>query len=309
MTDHRFGGIWTEIKLGVINDYARAYTLALSQQQFSLWYIDAFAGTGSRTETRMAGGLLDGTPMIQVDHTLSGSARRALDVKPPFDHLCLIERRKEHYQELLTLSNEYPSRDVRALLGNANTMLPRIFNDAPWSSSPDAWRQRALVFLDPYGVSVRWETLRILAATERADVWYLVNLKGVCQQMPREHGRLDPGKRVMLDEFFGGADWEDQFYSFSPSKQLSLLDTMLNVDASRSVTREKVGEFYRKRLQERLFRYVSEPISLRVRTADDYFHLYLMSNSRSSKAHKLIHSIASSIIRKHSAASHHTSGR
>jgi three-Cys-motif partner protein len=307
MTDHRFGGIWTEVKLGVIDAYAKAYTTALSNQKFSLWYIDAFAGTGSRTTTKQVGGLLDGVPVEDVDEILEGSARRALAVTPPFDHLRLIERRRDHFSALSSLRDEFADRDVLPLFGDANSVLPRIFGNPPWTAGPDSWKQRSLVFLDPYGVSVKWETLQLLANTGRADIWYLVNLKGVCQQMPRAHGRLDPGKRAMLDAFFGGADWEDQFYSFEPSRQLNMLDELASQDASRSVTREKLGAFYRQRLHEKLFEYVSDPISLRVRSADDYFHLYLMSNNKSERAQRLIKAIASSIIRKHSLASHRTS--
>ncbi|HEX2669497.1 MAG TPA: hypothetical protein VHM25_01430, partial [Polyangiaceae bacterium] len=51
---HRFGGDWTETKLGVLKDYLAAYTKALKDkptpsQPFRKAYIDAFAGTGSRT--------------------------------------------------------------------------------------------------------------------------------------------------------------------------------------------------------------------------------------------------------------------
>ncbi|NYD90918.1 three-Cys-motif partner protein TcmP [Sphingomonas melonis] len=302
MTEHRFGGPWTEVKLDAIDGYARAYTTALKHQNFELWYVDAFAGTGSRTEARSIGGILDGAPIDTVELTLAGSARRALAVNPPFVHLRLIERRKEHYQALLDLQAQFPDRDVEPMLGNANTVLPRIFGNPPWTSRSEGRKQRALVFLDPYGISVTWATLRMLAETERADVWYLVNLKGICQQMPHDHKRLDPGKRAKLDEFFGGDDWEDQFYAFSPNKQLDLLSFADDRVALRSVTRERVGDFYRQRLRDKLFSYVSEPLSLKVRSADDYFQLYCMSNNKSPAAQSLIKSLASAVIKKHSAA-------
>jgi hypothetical protein len=53
-TPHRFGGDWTQAKLDVLKDYLVAYTKALKDkptaaQPFRKAYIDAFAGTGSRT--------------------------------------------------------------------------------------------------------------------------------------------------------------------------------------------------------------------------------------------------------------------
>ncbi|WP_260694696.1 hypothetical protein [Rhizobium laguerreae] len=45
--DHEFGGQHTEIKLELVEKYLKAYSTALRQKFNSLWYIDAFAGTGS----------------------------------------------------------------------------------------------------------------------------------------------------------------------------------------------------------------------------------------------------------------------
>lgn len=46
-----FGGDWTERKLAIVREYLGRYTLALKDQPFELWYIDAFAGTGTWTST------------------------------------------------------------------------------------------------------------------------------------------------------------------------------------------------------------------------------------------------------------------
>jgi three-Cys-motif partner protein len=47
--DHEFGSQSTDIKLALIEGYLKAFTTALSGKWPELWYIDAFAGTGSRT--------------------------------------------------------------------------------------------------------------------------------------------------------------------------------------------------------------------------------------------------------------------
>lgn len=51
-SQHRFGGDWTTTKLRILQSYLRAYTTALKKQPFTKVYIDAFAGTGYRTESR-----------------------------------------------------------------------------------------------------------------------------------------------------------------------------------------------------------------------------------------------------------------
>jgi hypothetical protein len=80
MVDHPFGGPWTEIKLDAVQYYLECYAKALTPKKFDLWYIDAFAATGDRVETRKVGGLLEGIPESTVTETLAGSARRALKV-------------------------------------------------------------------------------------------------------------------------------------------------------------------------------------------------------------------------------------
>ncbi len=47
MSQERFGGSWTRTKLNVLQQYLQAYTTALKNQPFRLWYVDAFAGTGT----------------------------------------------------------------------------------------------------------------------------------------------------------------------------------------------------------------------------------------------------------------------
>ena len=42
-----FGGEWTREKLDILAAYLDAYTTALKNQPFNLWYVDAFAGSGA----------------------------------------------------------------------------------------------------------------------------------------------------------------------------------------------------------------------------------------------------------------------
>ena len=46
MTLPRFGGPWTQEKLGILRRYLDSYTTALKNQPFHLVYVDAFAGAG-----------------------------------------------------------------------------------------------------------------------------------------------------------------------------------------------------------------------------------------------------------------------
>jgi len=95
MVEHRYGGLWTEIKTEAVEYYLKCFTAALSKvPSFRLWYIDAFAGTGTRTADRETGGLLDGKPIEIVTETLDGSAKRALNVVPPLHRAGLRTMRR-----------------------------------------------------------------------------------------------------------------------------------------------------------------------------------------------------------------------
>jgi three-Cys-motif partner protein len=53
MAEHLFGGDWTEVKLARLDKYLKAYrtifTGNVKARYFKTWYVDAFAGTGSRS--------------------------------------------------------------------------------------------------------------------------------------------------------------------------------------------------------------------------------------------------------------------
>ena len=132
MTEHYFGGPWTEIKLDAIEYYLSCYTQALQHTSFDLWYIDAFAGSGQRTVEQLKGGLFEGKPISLEKETLAGSARRALAVQPRFHHFVFIEQHAQRCAALNLLKGEYPDADIQCLTGNANEELENLVIRDPW---------------------------------------------------------------------------------------------------------------------------------------------------------------------------------
>ena len=63
----RSGGAWTERKLSVVRRYLEIYTQALKNQAFQRAYIDAFAGTGDRTEKQRKTLLLIDLPEFEAE--------------------------------------------------------------------------------------------------------------------------------------------------------------------------------------------------------------------------------------------------
>ncbi|WP_162254695.1 three-Cys-motif partner protein TcmP [Sphingomonas sp. Root241] len=273
---HRFGGVWTEIKLKALTEYLDFYQKALKNQGFETWYIDAFAGTGDRHAELQKGGIFEGRPIEHVEEILDGSARKALKIQPPFNHYWFTEQHLGRANALRALKKEF-SLDISVQPGEANVELRALFSSRPWSGGSTAGRQRGVVFLDPYGMSVDWRTLETLAGTKRVDVWYLFPRKAVVQQLAHDLRGVDEAKRQKLAQIFGCDDWEEEFYRSRPI-QGGLFDQIPVETKGRIATPEQISAFARKQL-ENLFCYVSEPIPLIV-NGSDFFELYCLSNNR-----------------------------
>jgi three-Cys-motif partner protein len=295
MVDHVFGGEHTELKLDVVRAYLDFYCNALKNQNFETWYIDGFAGTGFRKEVRLTGGIFEEQPIALEEKTLLGSASIALATNPAFDHYHFVEANGPRRKALQDMCRKAGRSEAVVHSGDANHRIEEIIQSSQWTSKSTGWRQRAVVFLDPYGMGVRWNTLKALADSQRVDVWYLLNLKAIQQQMARKSSGIDDGKFAALSDIFGTTDWRTEFYKSRPQQQNLFGGS--DDSEQRIGNREDISSFARKQLMT-LFDYVSEPLPLTVGSIERYFELYCLSNSKSAAAIKLIQKGVRDIITK-----------
>ena len=273
--DHAFGGRSTDLKLSLVEGYLNAFTLALNGK-YQLWYIDAFAGTGERTVHHAAadGNLLEESSEARIER-LRGSARIALEVDPPFDRLIFVDNKRSHVQALEDLALEYPERNVTVLRGDANKMIVQAIKSQDWSGV------RAVMFLDPYGMHVEWDTLREIQSTRAIDVWYLVSLAGLFRQAAKNHNSLSGQKRNAINRMLGTNDWEKEWYSpkrhgtlfefFDEDYQAEILST--ESSHSRTANVEDIESFVLSRLKG-LFPSVLKPLRLRNSGGVSMFSLF-----------------------------------
>lgn len=198
---HKFGGPWTATKLAALEDYLTAYAQALKNQHFELRYIDAFAGSG--TYVAQGGGSIP----------RRGSARIALDVDG-FSHYTFIESNRKRAAQLQSLQAEYPHKQIRVSAGDANEHLLELCTKVNWRS------HRAVVFLDPYGMSVDWATLERIRDTRAVDVWYLFPFNAMLRQMSIDPQRRDLSKDAALDRVLGTGCWRSELYAPPPQTVL-----------------------------------------------------------------------------------------
>jgi three-Cys-motif partner protein len=205
--EHIFGGKWTDIKLDIIKKYLHAYTQIMSKKNFSYAYIDAFAGTGHRREDEIENeqkGLFE--DCSSLTKSKPGSARIALEVQPSFLKYIFIEKKRAYIRELYNLQSEFPDRSIQIINEEANEYLMDICQNRKWS------KHRAVVFLDPYGMQVRWQTYEAIAKTKAIDLWILFPIGMAIMRLLKKDGKIDKAMRSRLNDVFGTSDWYRKFY-------------------------------------------------------------------------------------------------
>jgi three-Cys-motif partner protein len=285
--DHEFGDQHTELKLSIVEKYLRFFTTALRGKFGELWYIDAFAGTGSRTvrhEHRPAG-LLDAGEPERVERR-RGSARIAIDVKPSFDFIVFVENKPSYFAALEELKAKYPNRRIVVIKNDANEALKSLVATNNWRST------RAVLFLDPYGMQLEWATLEKVAATKAIDVWFLFPLSGLYRQATRDLADVDEHKRAALTRMFGSDAWEEELYPKTVREDL--FDGL--IEEPRQRTANVAGlEAYAKSRLETIFAAVLKPLPLPQNERPQRFSLFFcISNPR---AIRLASDVANHILK------------
>jgi three-Cys-motif partner protein len=201
----RFGGSHTEQKLDKLEAYLKAFTTALKHQPFRLFYFDAFAGT---PDINLG---TTNLPLLRAENVrefIDGSSRRALKFGASFERYIFVEKSKAKVKELQSLKTEYPDLADRMDIqhSEANEELERFCKRF-------MKMQRAVIFLDPFGNQVRWDTVERIAATRAVDLWYLFPAGlGVHRQIGRD-GSVHFTHEDSLDRIFGTSEWRTAFTS------------------------------------------------------------------------------------------------
>lgn len=278
--EHAFGGIWTRIKLEALQNYLVAFNTALSKQNFTRIYIDAFAGTGRCDIT------VDGEKT-----SIDGSARRALAIDPPFNTYTFIELRAKKLAALKALEAEYPGKSINVIRDDANAALKTLCEKYAWRN------ERAVLFLDPFGMHVEWTTLQAIAKTGAIDVWYLFPYSGLYRQAAKNADAMDSDKEESITRLLGTDEWRQVFYA--PKRQASLFGG--DDGDEREADHRQMLDFVSKRLKE-LFPAVTDPKIL-YQSGDSknpsgapLFALYFAASNPSPKAYGLATKIARDVL-------------
>lgn len=246
-------GYWSEIKLEIIENYARAYSKIMSSRSnpsFEHVYIDAFAGPGVHTSK---------TTGLQVP----GSPEKALSIDPPFKHYYFIDldpARAAHLRKLYSNNTT-----VTVCEGDCNQELLKVVY--PKVQYKDY--RRGLCLLDPYGLDLSWEVIKTAGQMKTIDIFLNFPIMGMNRSVLwRDRTGVNPHDIERMNTFWGDPSWRDVAYTDKK-------DLFGYVEKE---TNQVIADSFRERLRDVAgFQHVSQPLPMRNTRKNVIYYLFFAS--------------------------------
>lgn len=259
-------GKWSVNKLDMLRRYLAAYTSILNTDKNKKWcqgciYIDAFAGSIYPIEK-------------ESDDIVAGSPLVALRTIPEFNEFIFIDiDNKRLTENIEPLKIKFKNKNIKTHCGDANKI---IINEILPRFHGRESRYRGFIFLDPYGLELKWRTVELIGMNKAYDVFVNFSIMGVVRQLKND----SPLEYMIpkLNAVFGNDEWRK--LSYIEDKQLHLFEKEQN-----RILRRKENlvislvEFYRARLKT-VFTYVSEAIIMRNKNNGPLYSLILASHAK-----------------------------
>jgi three-Cys-motif partner protein len=249
-------GVWSEVKLEIVKEYARAYSVILaSQPRFRHVYVDAFAGAGLHI-SRRTGDWVPGSPL------------NALAVEPPFKEYHLIDLDGARVAHLKSQIGDRP--DVTLHVGDCNqVLLQQVFPRARYEDY-----RRALCLLDPYGLSLGWRVLETAGRMKSIEIFLNFPIEGVNRDaLWTDPSRLDEDRVARMTWVWGDSSWREAAYSVQQT--LFDEDDLVKRPGNASIVRA-----FRERLRTVAgFTYVPDPMPMRNSSGAVVYYLFFASHN------------------------------
>jgi len=261
---NQFGGNWTAQKIEIVVDYAKAYlTIMNKYPQFKTLYFDGFAGSGEIFK--------ENETDIEI---IKGTAIRVLEIVSPkkFDRYYFVEKDENNKVELeRTISAKFSDRKYNVVSEDCNSKLLSMAEFLKKNKN-----YRVLAFVDPYGMSVNWNSIEVLRDLG-VDLWILVPTGMGVNRLLKNDFNIQEAWLLKLEKFIGLSREEilDFFYKQKSINTLFGAETMMEKEKDAI---EKAGELYKKRLNE-VFKFVSEPFRMKNSTGTIMYHFMMASNN------------------------------
>ncbi len=272
-----WGGKWTEKKLEAFSKYVWSYLTIMKRNPY--WktiYFDGFAGSGSRKKEKSE--LFTQLKLTEEDERVyKSSAERVLSIKDDlsFDYYYFIDTKKASVHKLeAKLKSLEISKDKSLAFrtGDANKWLTEL------SKTLKTKKYSALVFLDPFGMQIDWDSIENLKGT-RSDIWILIPTGVIVNRLLDRKGELKFLKK--LQSFFGLNEEQirKEFYETKVEETL-----FGEAEITKKVIQpiEKISYLYLKRLNTIWDYTISKPLRLDNNHGFPIFHFAFASNNKNA---------------------------
>jgi len=259
-------GYWSEIKLYIVKEYAKAYSTILATKRFNYAYIDGFAGPGVHL-TKDTKKFVPGSPL------------NALKIKPPFNEYFLIDLDGDKIEQLRTFPEVKNRSDVHVIHGNCNrVLLDKVFPKVKYKDY-----KRALCILDPYGLHLNWEVIETAGRMKSVDIFLNFPIMDMNRNILwRKPDKASKEAQARMTAFWGDDSWRQSAYT----KQ----GTLFGKEEDIKLGNKQVVDAFRKRLKNNAcFKYV--PDALPMRNSRNAVVYYLFFSSQQVVAEKIVKGI------------------
>ena len=251
-------GYWSEIKLSILKEYAKPYNQILRAQKPPLHpiYIDGFAGAGHH--------LAKGSKRI-----IDGSPTQALAVEPAFEFFHFVDIDGARVEELKRISAG--RSNVSVYQGDCNQVLTgQVFPKIRYENY-----QRALCILDPYGLHLNWETIRMAGQSKVIEIF--LNFPVMDMNMNvlwHKSDRVSVSQRERMTKYWGDNSWEDAAYPMTKGLFENMQEKASNLE---------VAEAFRQRLKNVAgFKYVPKPMPMRNTRGAVVYYLFFAAQKETA---------------------------
>ncbi|MEA5512094.1 three-Cys-motif partner protein TcmP [Crocosphaera sp. UHCC 0190] len=265
-------GKWSEDKLDLLAKYLQSYSWIMNREKEKwlkgYYYIDAFAGS---VRPRAKG-------EDDEQRYIEGSPLRALRTEPKFGGYWFIDVSSKRIERIQRLKEDFPDCNIEVYQGNCNEILGDQLIPKFNSSS-----KRAFIFLDPYGLSIDWETIKKLANTKKCDIFVNFSIMGVTRILPKDK-KPNPEHIELLNRIMGNTDWIEEVYKPQSSIQLNLFYDQNEETSSLKrgpINAEWLANLYTEQLRA-IFEYVSQPVLIKNSTNSVLYALCLASHNKTA---------------------------
>ena len=279
-----WGGDWTEAKLNAFEKYVNAYLKIMHAQRskYNSWpeniiYFDGFAGSGYRFKSSQTG--VSNSLFKELDakdegvKVYCGSAERVVKMEKKFDEYFFVDTDSASLNSLKERLRPYFSPDCKY------NFIAKDVNEALKDFSDDLTNQDvALVFLDPFGMQIKWESIKHLQG-KKVDLWILIPTGVAINRLLDRKGKL---KNIKVIEIFFGLK-EDEIRSHFYKK--NTINTLFGEDEETKKIKDSAKEaalLYCERLTT-IWKFVTEePLVLLNEQKVPIYHLVFASNNETA---------------------------